>query len=302
MNGFNSLATALILALVSAAAYAGAAVLQERVSAGGASAAKALLRGSWWLAVGLNLAGALLHVLALRYGPLTIVQPLGALTLVLALPLQAAVVHRRVSAVQWRGAALTMAGLAGIVLLTRPTGPDQVLSPTQTAITVTATAVALAALGLTALRTGSSTVRSLAYATASGVAFGIGSVLSQTVAVRPTLDTATVLTSIAVIALAPAGLMLAQAAYRGGLGAPLATSNLVNPAVAALVGLTLLGEQFSGGALGIVGALAAAAVAARGVFALTQPEPAVAPAPKPRWAVPPQRGTAAATEAYVLTP
>ncbi|WP_419994680.1 DMT family transporter [Streptomyces boninensis] len=299
MNGFNSLAVALLLALVSAAAYAGAAVLQERVSAGGASTAKALLRGSWWLAVGLNLAGAALHVLALRYGPLTIVQPLGALTLVLALPLQAAVVHRRVSRVQWRGAALTMTGLAGIVLLTRPTGPDQVLSPTQVAITVAATALALAALGMTALRTSSGTVRSLAHATASGVAFGIGSVLTQTVAVRPSLDLAALLTSAAVIALAPAGLMLAQAAYRGGLGAPLATSNLVNPAVAALVGLTLLGEQFSGGALGAAVALAAAVVAARGVFALTQPVPAVAAAPEPRWTVPPQR---AASDSYVLTP
>ncbi len=37
-------------------------------------------RGAWWSAVGLNATGALLHVAALNYGPLTLVQPLGALT------------------------------------------------------------------------------------------------------------------------------------------------------------------------------------------------------------------------------
>ncbi|GAA2131154.1 hypothetical protein [Streptomyces synnematoformans] len=98
MNAMNGLATALVLAVASAAAYAGAAVLQEQVAGAGrergAGVWAALTRGSWWLSVALNAAGAALHVLALRYGPLTLIQPLGALTLVLALPLQATLRRR----------------------------------------------------------------------------------------------------------------------------------------------------------------------------------------------------------------
>ncbi len=66
------------MAVASSMAYAAGAVIQERL---------AVLRGTsrgwrWVLAVALNLAGAGLHVLALRYGPLSVIQSLGALTLV----------------------------------------------------------------------------------------------------------------------------------------------------------------------------------------------------------------------------
>ncbi|WP_326795711.1 DMT family transporter [Streptomyces sp. NBC_01808] len=293
MNGMNGLAAALVLALASAAAYAGAAVLQERVAGAGREADAgvwaALGRGSWWLSVGLNVAGAALHVLALRYGPLTLIQPLGALTLVLALPLQAAVTGRTVGAARWRGAALTLAGLAGVLLLVRGGGHIEVLTPAQVLGTVAATAAALAALVAAARRAGPRAA-GIAYATAAGIAFGAGSVLTQTVAVRPGPDAFTVLAGLAVAALAPAGLMLSQAAYRDGLGAPLATVTLVNPAVCAAVGLTLLGEQLTGGAPGLAAALTATALATHGVLLLSRPEEAAertpaapsAPAPQPR--------------------
>lgn len=308
MNGMNGLATALVLAIASAAAYAGAAVLQERVAGAGREAGAgvwaALTRGSWWLSVGLNVAGAALHVLALRYGPLTLIQPLGALTLVLALPLQAALrgadgtARRRVGAVRWRGAALTMAGLAGVLVLVRGGGHIEVLAPVQVLGTVAATAAALVALGAAARGAGPRT-GGIAYATAAGIAFGAGSVLTQTIAVRPGLDAFTVLTGLAVAALAPAGLMLSQAAYRGGLGAPLATATLVNPAVSAAVGLTLLGERLSGGALGVAVALTATALATRGVILLSRPEPATHLAVA---AVGPARGTPAAVGPAVAGP
>ncbi|MBU3868718.1 hypothetical protein KN815_33115, partial [Streptomyces sp. 4503] len=87
----NPTVIAVALALASAVAYATAAVAQERLAAGGRPGRmpRLLLRGAWWGAVGLNSTGALLHVAALRYGPLTLVQPLGALTLVAAVPLGA---------------------------------------------------------------------------------------------------------------------------------------------------------------------------------------------------------------------
>ncbi|HEX2310605.1 MAG TPA: hypothetical protein VHH91_07800, partial [Vicinamibacterales bacterium] len=95
-----------------AASHALAAVVQERLAARlqresltvswRRGSIQLLRRRRWWIAVGLSATAAGLHVLALRYGPLTIVQPLGALTLVLALPLSAVVVGRRVTPTEWR--------------------------------------------------------------------------------------------------------------------------------------------------------------------------------------------------------
>jgi hypothetical protein len=259
-------------------------VLQARVASQdrerSASVWAAPRRASWWLAVGLNTAGAGLHVLALRYGPLTIIQPLGALTLVLALPLQAVVVGRRVAALHWRGAVLTVSGLAGVLLLVR--GENlQVLAPRQALGVVATTTTTLGALGVAA-RAARPQLRSITYAAASGLAFSVASVLTQAVALRPKPDAFTLLTALSVAALAPVGLMLAQAAYRGGLGAPLATATLVNPAVSAAVGLTLLGEQLSGGVTGAAAALLAAAAAVRGVTLLSCPASAAVERTGPR--------------------
>ncbi|MEU1157391.1 hypothetical protein ABZ369_30890, partial [Streptomyces sp. NPDC005918] len=67
-----------------------------------------------------------------------------------------------------------------------------------------------------------------------------------------------------------AGVLLSQASYRGaGLAAPLSTVTVVNPVVAAAVGLTLFGESFRHGVAGTVLALACGVVAAGGLVLLT---------------------------------
>jgi hypothetical protein len=88
---------AVVLSLFSAVAYAAAAVAQERLAARTSDAGAATARpGAWWWSVGLN-ASARCCTWALKYGPLTVVQPLGALTLVAAVPLGARVAGRRVT-------------------------------------------------------------------------------------------------------------------------------------------------------------------------------------------------------------
>jgi hypothetical protein len=65
-------------------------------------------------------------------------------------------------------------------------------------------------------------------------------------------------------------MLLSQASYRGaGLAAPLATVTVVNPVVAAAVGLTLFGETFRYGTTGTALALACGVVAAGGLILLT---------------------------------
>ncbi len=104
----SPLALSVLLSLVSAVAYAAGAIIQERVAARGDNSPHALVRnGVWWVAVVLNGVGAILHVVALAYGPLSLVQPLGALTIVFALPMAALFVGRRAGrgpggALSWR--------------------------------------------------------------------------------------------------------------------------------------------------------------------------------------------------------
>ena len=115
-------------------------------------------------------------------------------------------------------------------------------------------------------------VRSILLATASGIAFGMSSVFTKTVAVDWTGGvSAADLPSLAVIGiLATAGMVLSQASYRGaGLAAPLATLTVVNPVVAAVVGITMFGETFRYGTTGTALALSCGVVAAGGLIMLT---------------------------------
>ncbi|MFJ2116684.1 MULTISPECIES: DMT family transporter [unclassified Streptomyces] len=279
MNG--AMVVAIALSLVSAVAYASAAVAQERLAARtapGTPLLGMLGRGAWWWAVGLNATGALLHVVALTYGPLTVVQPLGALTLVVAVPLGARRVGRRVARGEWRGTAYTLAGLAIILLTAAGAAPGETLTLPQ------ALGAAGVALALVALLTRPGAAPGLRHAAASGITSGVASALTQTVTVaataretdaRPLWQVATV--ALVVAAFASGGLLLSQTAYRGGgLGAPLAVLTLANPVAASVIGLTLLGERLQGGAVGIAAALLGAVVAARGVVLLTR-APAAAP-------------------------
>ncbi len=158
------------------------------------------------MVIGLSATAAVLHVLALRFGPLTVVQPLGALTLVLAL------------------------------------GSDQIV------VLTIATGVALITLATWASAMSNVTGRSLGYASAAGVSFGVSSALTQTVTVDVSGDGMVGLlstASVVVVVLVTCGLLFSQAAYRAGLGAPLATVTSVNPITAAVIGVALLGERYA---------------------------------------------------------
>jgi drug/metabolite transporter (DMT)-like permease len=269
----SALALSVLLSFVSAVAYAGGAIVQERVAVTSPGRTYApLRRPGWWAAVGLNGLGGLLHVVALAYGPLSLVQPLGALTIVFALPMAALFVGRRAGATAWRGAIMATVGLAGLLSLVG-TADAQSLDTAERVLVALVSAGAVAAL-MTAAHAAHRhpTTRSVLLAVAAGVAFGMSSVFTKTVAVDWTDGVGLAdLPTLAVIGVfATAGLLLSQAAYRnGGLAAPLATLTVVNPVVAAAVGITMFGETFRYGTTGTLLALGCGVVAAGGLILLT---------------------------------
>ncbi|MFI5756356.1 DMT family transporter [Streptomyces sp. NPDC051569] len=268
----SPLALSVLLSLVSAVAYAAGAILQERVAVATPARPYAPLHhGVWWIAVALNGLGALLHVGALAFGPLSLVQPLGALTIVFALPMAALFVGRRAGRTAWRGAVMATVGLAGLLSLTQGTD-SHALDGGERLVLALATFGGVGLLYLVAQLVGRPVVRSVLLAGSAGVAFGIASVFTKTVTVDRTSESAAVQvpTLLVIAVLAAGGLLLSQASYRGaGLAAPLATVTVVNPVIAAAVGLTLFGESFRYGALGTALALVSGFVAAGGLILLT---------------------------------
>ncbi|WP_328844083.1 DMT family transporter [Streptomyces sp. NBC_00258] len=269
----NALVLSVLLSLVSAVAYAGGAIVQERVAANTPGTTYAPMHQlAWWIAVGLNALGGLLHVVALAYGPLSLVQPLGALTIVFALPMAALFVRRKAGATAWRGAIMATVGLAGLLALVG-TADSQSLNSTQRVVVALVTGGAVVALMMAARAVHRHpAVRSVLLATAAGVAFGMSSVFTKTVAVDWTGGVSLAdVPSLAVIGvLATAGMLLSQASYRGaGLAAPLATLTVINPIVAAAVGITMFGETFRYGETGTALALGCGVVAAGGLILLT---------------------------------
>ncbi|MDG4766293.1 DMT family transporter [Solwaraspora sp. WMMD406] len=287
----SDLLIAVAFAVASAGAYALAAVFQERLAVRlGAQAPwrrtlRALLGARrWWLAVALNGTGALLHVAALAYGPLSVVQPLGVLTLVLALPIGAALSARRVGARQWQGAALTIVGLALLLLLIVPSSGERLDGADGTILMLAGGGVvAVLTTGATLVRR--AVPRSLLHATGSGVAFAVASALTHAVtreydaAGLPALVTP-LIPAIGVMAVA--GVLLSQLAYRGsGLGAPLATVTLANPVASAVIGVALFDERFAAGPVAAALLVVAAATAGAGILLLVPGEKPMAPADPP---------------------
>ncbi|MFJ4681779.1 DMT family transporter [Streptomyces sp. NPDC088789] len=272
----SALAFSVLLSLVSAVAYAGGAIVQERVAEAGPASAGAqfapLRRPVWWCAVALNGLGGLLHVVALAYGPLSVVQPLGALTIVFALPMAALFVGRKAGATAWRGALMATIGLAGLLSLVGSSDSRSLDSGQRVVAFVLTVVVVLTLMAAARAAARHPVVRSIVLALGSGIAFGMSSVFTKTVAVDwtggPTLTDWPSLLGIGVLAVA--GLLLSQASYRGaGLAAPLATLTVVNPVVAAAVGITMFGETFRYGTTGAALALSSGVVAAGGLILLT---------------------------------
>jgi hypothetical protein len=264
----GSLGWAVGLSMFSAASYAAAAVAQERL-------AKSGYRGlsRWTASLVLTAAGVGLHVVALNFGTVAVVQALGTLTLLFALPISILRYHIRVGTASWVDAGLTVAGLALIMSLSVDSGRPAVLTAADGRYLSLVTLVAAVALGGWAWFT-SPRMRAVLLAGAAGVTFGIASVLSKAVmaaftsssagAISPFLTTMVVIFSIS-------GYLLGQLSYKGaGLAAPLATVSVTNPVAAAIAGVVVFDESFRFGRFGLAMVAVAAVVITLGVIGLSR--------------------------------
>lgn len=304
---------AIALAALAAVCFACAATLQHRavgtVTPAGPRAAmtprrlSALVGKPGWLAgLALGVAGGGLHLLALVLAPVSVVQPVGALAVPIAVLLAMRLTRRRPSRGVLIGVALTIAGVAVFVVVAADSAASGPV-PTEPLLTVGAGAAVLVAalVGLAWARPG--WVRNMACATAAAVAFGFESVLLRAMArlvaegpvagpsigtegplagpsIGPAGASVTVPMLLAitgvVVALLVGGWLVQQAFAAGPPEPVVACLTVVDPIVAVGLAMVLLGEgaRTAPGTALILGACAAVATAGVLILARYHPDAA----------------------------
>ncbi len=281
-------APAIGLAVVAAACFAVAATLQHGAVDGvsdddsrlGLSAYRALLKRPGWL-LGLAAAGAgsALHAVALVLSPLAVVQPIG----VLAVPIAVLITVRRTRESPGRGVllgvGLCVAGVAAFVTIAASSATSTRVPDYATLIGAgISTAVIVVLVGVATWTTGWR--RCVAWVTAGAVAFGLVSALvralSQQIATGLVAwaDPRLLGTAAGIgAALLVGGWLVQQGFASGPPEVVIACLTVVDPIVAVLLGILLLGEGPATSGIALVVLLACAAMAAAGVVSLARYHP-----------------------------
>jgi len=251
MNG--ALTVSALAALTGAFFFALAAALQQRealsVAADGVADVRLLWRLAhrplWLIGILADVLAAVLHAVALGFGSIALVQPLGVTGLLFAIPLVAMLRRQRIPPRDLAAAAVVLAGLVGVLRVFPATTDSAVAGPGGiTALVGVTLGVGVICIGLAALAPGRP--RALLLAGASGIAFGVTAVLVRAtlqLTGRPHATSAPVLAVVGVLLLIGGGYLCLQNAYRAGhFAGSLAMAVVIDPIAAILGGLNLLGE------------------------------------------------------------
>jgi len=267
--------TALALAVVAAALFALAAVLQQRAASSepaGAGLLLRLVRRPLWLAgIAVDGLGFLCHAAALGAGRLVVVQPVLSTSLIFALPLGAALAGRRVTRREMGAAVVAICGLAGFLVLADPTGGRDDARPTTWLAAISV--VALVCAGASALaRDAPPARRAVLLALAAGTLFALNAGLIKATVERLDEGVVHVLADWHVWAVAAVGYAatsFAQSSLQtGALGPSLATQAAVEPLAGVLVGVLVLGERIHESAAMSVAAIGCVAITLAGTATL----------------------------------
>lgn len=283
---------AVVFAAASAATTALSTALQHHSAStveirAGSGRVLGLVRGlirrpAWLLALAMGPIGFTLHALALRNGPIALVQPIVIVGIVAALPLSTAFAGSRTSARELRAAILTVGALAVFLLVSDPQpahhGPNAWLP-----WAILAAAAAAVACILLAAPIRRPSTRAGLLGTASGLLFGLMAVIVEVIAgwVEAGHTPIAVLTTWYPYAMAAAGvggLVGNQFAYRtAGLAASMPILNVVNCLVTLAFGYLILGERSDATFWSLIVSVAALVVIVRGLWVLSG-DPASSPA------------------------
>lgn len=200
----------------------------------------------WLVAVGLQVAGFLLHALALRFGQLTVVQPLLVCSVLFALPLNRILRGEPITRREVGWAGVLVVGLAGFLVVETPSAAatGQTIDVVPAVISGTLGLAAVVVCVLISRRSRSTSPAVLG--TASGIMFtGQAALLKSSVGLlnRGPLALAESWQPYALLAVGLGGVVFSQLAFRSGpLSASLPLVVTVNPVLGVLVGVVVYDE------------------------------------------------------------
>ncbi|MDQ7991074.1 MAG: DMT family transporter [Propionicimonas sp.] len=239
-----------------------------------------LLRPSWLAGAVLLLVAFACQLGALAFAPLTVVQPVSAVSLVITTVLTARATGRPPTRGSLVSLAACLSGIAAFVTVAALFATDRAMNTTE-ALTVLAVlgvaAVVFVVLWLVLRRT---PARVLLYILAGGTLYGFVAIMAKLALARLRAGDLGWLTWTCVAVLAAAALLggyFVQTAYSSGPpDLVVAGLTVIDPMVAVLVGLLILGEGAAVPVWGLVVFAVAGTVAVWGVVSLTRTHPQVA--------------------------
>lgn len=227
----------------------------------------------WWIAQSVQAGSLVLHATALQFGPLTLVQPMLATVVVLALPLNHHLNRSRITRAEMLWAGLVGASLASFLLIAAPSHTAQPAPTYRLVIAAIAVATAVTCCLLVAQKA-SSRIAALLLGAASGLAFSMEALLLQattTTLLHHPLTVLTDPTSYGLVVAGTAGVALTQLAYRAGpISAALPAVITVNPVASVILGVLVNGEQIRTSPLALIAEAASFAGLALAVAALSR--------------------------------
>lgn len=282
----TALASALVLGISAVADQRSTKQVQTRRALSPRIIADLVHQPLWLIAVGANLAGFALQVVALAFGSLALVQPIVALDLMFSV-LIGRYVWRRPNApaanmkLMLGGVVATTVGVAGFLAIGQPSAGTteaqlSILPPLAIGIVVVTG-------GCLAVAARNRTLRPLALALACGVNYGVAAFLIKLVTSEFGGGPAQVFTNWPIYVLAvvgPAGYILNQNAYQQGtLLAPVqAIISAADPIISIALGIGWLEVRLRGGPLATAGEVISLLLLTGGIVMTAYHEPTDLPA------------------------
>lgn len=238
-----------------------------------------LVRQPLWLAsIGGTVIGFALQVLALRYGPLALVEPLLVCDLIFAVLINS-YLRRRWDSVLIGGVIATAVGVAAFLVIARPSSGRSTVS--LLVVLPLAAGLGAAVVGCLAVARRNEALRPLALALACGINYGVAAFLIKLVVSDVSGGLPALLTDWPIYALAivgPLGFLLNENAFQQGtLIAPvLAIITVCDPLVSIALAALWLDEKLNSTPAGIAGEIIALTLMVVGIIVVAHRAPHIA--------------------------
>ena len=235
-----------------------------------------LTRPSWVIGTLLLGLAILFQLTSLYLAPLIVVQPLGAVALVITALVNARVSGMKLDRATIRSIALCVGGVAVFVTIAAFTARETEITDSQLimVLIILGAVLLIAAVAFALLR---SRFKAIMYILAAGILYGFVATLAKVIINRVRLENFDVLTFVCVIALVAGTLLGAyfvQTAYASGPpDLVIAGLTVIDPLVAVTIGIVVLGEASGAPPLAIAAFVVTGVVAIYGVFQLAKHHP-----------------------------